>query len=355
MKANYDKYKHRFSLMLSFSALVLTILVITAIVVGVIVFFLINRDTLRVGENALDAWTLFRDMVLISIGIGAVFTFVTLRFPLKTVNKILNAMNRLASGDYSVRLSFKGAFAKHPSIIELTDSFNRMASELEQTEIMRSDFINNFSHEFKTPIVSIMGFAKLLKRGNISEEYKEECLNIIEEESLRLSQMATNVLNLSKVENQTILTDVSQFNLSEQIRTCVLMLESKWSKKNIALSLPEKEYFVTANEELMKQVWINIIDNAVKFSSDGGKVEIGIETTGNAVKVDISNYGKDIPEEAIHKLFDKFYQSDESHATEGNGVGLAVVKKIVDLHKGKVDVLSKDGKTTFTVTLPKRS
>jgi signal transduction histidine kinase len=352
MKKNYDKYKHRFSLMLSFSAFVLMILVITAVAVGVIVFFLINRDTLRVGENALDAWTLFRDMVLISMGIGTVFTFVSLRFPIKTVNKILNAMNRLASGDYSVRLSFKGVLAKHPSVVELTDSFNRMAAELEQTEMMRSDFINNFSHEFKTPIVSILGFARLLKRGNISDEYRNDCLNIIEEESLRLSQMATNVLNLSKVENQTILTDVANFNLTEQLRNCVLMLESKWSKKDIVFSLPEEEYYITANEEMMKQVWINIIDNAIKFSEASGTVEIEIKKEAVAISTAISNYGTEIPEESRKKVFEKFYQSDESHSSEGNGVGLAVVKRIVELHKGTVGVSCKDGKTTFTVSVP---
>ena len=353
MKIKYDKYKRRFSLLLSFSAIVLAILVITAIIVGVIVFFLINRDTLRVGDTELDAWTLFRDMVLISIGIGGVLTFVTLRFPFKTVDKILNAMNRLASGDYSVRLSFKGPIAKFPAIAELTDSFNRMAAELEQTEMMRSDFINNFSHEFKTPIVSITGFAKLLKRENLSEARKEECLNIIEEESLRHSQMPTNVLSLTKVANQTILSDVSEYNLSEQIRTCVLLLESKWAKKGIEFLMPEEEYYIKANEELVKQVWINIIDNAVKFSDENGTVEIKIETNGDEVNTAVSNYGKEIPEEAREKIFHKFYQSDESHYTEGNGVGLAVVMKIVNLHKGKVSVDCADGKTTFTVSLPR--
>ena len=166
--------------------------------------------------------------------------------------------------------------------------------------------------------------------------------------------MATNVLNLSKVENQTILTDVSKFNLTEQIRTCVLVLESKWIKKNMEFSLPEEEYFIAANEEMLKQVWINIIDNAIKFSSGNSTVEIDIKTDGSTVKTEISNYGKEIPVAAREKIFGRFYQSDESHATEGNGVGLAVVKKIVDLHKGKVEVFCKDGKTTFTVSLPQQ-
>ena len=351
-KLNIEEHKQRISLLLLCSGIVLIFLLVTTALVGLVVFILIHRGTLQLGDTTLSTGSLLLMLVLWSLVIGAVLTFLTLRFPLKPINKILNAMNRLAAGDYSVRLGFKGAFAKHPTVVELTNSFNQMASELEQTELLRSDFINNFSHEFKTPIVSITGFAKLLKRGNLTEERKTECLNIIEEESLRLSQMATNVLNLTKVENQTILTDVNEYNLSEQIRTCVLMLEGKWSKKHIELSLPEKEYFVAANEELMKQVWINLIDNAIKFSPDFETVEIDISKKSGSLSVAVSNVGEEIPEDKREKIFNKFYQADESHATEGNGVGLAVVKRIADLHGGSVGVSCAEGKTTFTVVLP---
>ena len=194
----------------------------------------------------------------------------------------------------------------------------------------------------------------MLKHGNLNEEKRKECLDIIEEESLRLSQMATNVLNLTKVENQSILTDVSEYNLSEQIRTCVLVLENKWSKKHIDLSLPDEEYYVKANEELLKQVWINLIDNAIKFSKDYGIVDIQIGKDGESIHITVSNDGEEIPEDAREKIFNKFYQADESHATEGNGVGLAVVKKIVDLHGGNVSVSCADGRTAFTVSLPRK-
>lgn len=352
MKIKFEEHKQRLSLLSLFSGVVLAFLIFTTAIVGIIVFFLINRGALKPGDAELNAGTLLLDLILVSLGIGALLAFITLRFPLKPINKILNAMNSLASGDYSVRLNFKGALSKHPTFAELTKNFNRMASELEQTEMLRSDFINNFSHEFKTPIVSIAGFAKLIKCGNLPESRKKEYLDVIEEESLRLSQMATNVLNLTKVENQTILTDVAEFNISEQIRTCVLVLESKWSKKNIELSLPGEEFYVTGSEELLKQVWINLIDNAIKFSRDSETVEIGIEQKNGYLKVTISNNGEEIPEYAREKIFNKFYQADESHAAEGNGVGLAVVKKIVDLHGGEVGVSCADGKTIFTVSLP---
>ncbi len=351
-KISLEKHKQRISLLLLCSGVVLVFLLVTTVLVGVVVFFLIDRGALQLGETDLNAWSLLFNLVLWSFVIGAVLAFLILSFPLKPINKILNAMSRLASGDYSVRLSFRGALARHPTVLELTNSFNQMAAELEQTEMLRSDFINNFSHEFKTPIVSITGFAKLLKRGNLTEEKKKEYLDVIEEESLRLSQMATNVLDLTKVENQTILTDVSEYNLTEQIRTCVLVLESKWNRKHIDFSLPDEEYSITANEELMKEVWINLIDNAVKFSQDRETVEIGIKRKKDRLEIAVSNRGEEIPEHARERIFNKFYQADESHAAKGNGVGLAVVKKIVDLHGGTVGVSCADGKTAFTVSLP---
>ena len=186
----------------------------------------------------------------------------------------------------------------------------------------------------------------------MDKEKEAEYLDIIEEESGRLSQMATNVLNLTKVENQTILTDVHRYNLSEQLRTCVLVLERKWTKKNMELSLPSQEFYITGNEELMKQVWINLIDNAIKFSHESGELAIDVKGNNNRLFVTITDRGEEIPQENIGRIFDRFYQADESRATEGNGVGLAVVKKIVDLHHGRISVESSDGATSFTVSLP---
>lgn len=181
-----------------------------------------------------------------------------------------------------------------------------------------------------------------------------EYLDIIEEESMRLSYMATNVLNLTKVENQSILSDVSAYNLSEQIRSCVLLLESKWEKKDLVFCLEFEEHTITANEELLKQVWINLIDNAVKFSPEKGRIKIQIGEEDASLKVSVSNTGSEIPAEKREKIFSKFYQAEESHAAEGNGIGLAIVKHIVHLHKGSVTAASGTGVTTFTVLLPKQ-
>ena len=293
-------------------------------------------------------------MSLISLIIGGVAVFFSSRLPLKPVNEIINKMNRLAAGDFKTRLKFGDTLSSHPAIKELTTSFNTMAEELENTEMLRNDFINAFSHEFKTPIVSITGLANLLEVGNLTEEQRIQYARAIREESMRLSSMASNVLSLTKVENQTILTDVSLFNLSEQVRSSVLLLEEKWVSKNIDLQLDFDEYMIEANEEMLKQVWINLIDNAVKFVPRCGTVELEVLDEGENLCVKVSNTGSDIPIEKQAKLFAKFYQADESHATQGNGIGLAIVKSIVKLHHGEVNVISGNGITTFVVRLPKK-
>jgi len=348
-----EQRKHRLALTLLFSGVVFCFFIVTMAVVGGVIIFLIHRGVLEpVGSGPKGEHLILR-MMLASVLLGAVLTTVTSRFPLKPVNTIINAMNRLASGDYKTRLHFGKHLAKHPTIIEISRSFNNLAEELDKTEILRSDFINNFSHEFKTPIVSIAGFAKLLKHGDLTEEQKAEYIDIIEEESLRLSAMATNVLNLTKVENQTILTGVTEFNLSEQIRNCILLLENKWSRKNITPELDFGEHFISANEEMLKQVWINLIDNAIKYGDQGTSVRVGITETEDHIFVSVSDTGVEIPPELREKIFRKFYQADESHSSEGNGVGLAVVKGIVKLHNGDVTVSSGNHQTVFTVKLPK--
>ena len=299
-------------------------------------------------------WLPFIFSAVASLLIGTLLTPLILRIPLKPINNLINQMNRLAAGDFRARLSFGSTLSSHPAFKEMIESFNKMAEELENTEMLRNDFINNFSHEFKTPIVSIAGFAKLLARGNLTEEEKAVYLRSIEEESMRLSAMATNVLKLTNVENHKILTDVTSFNLSEQLRDAILLLEAKWEEKNIDLQPDFEEYTVEANEELLKEVWINLIDNAVKFVPRCGTVTVRVEELEEILCVRIANTGSEIPEQVREKIFHKFYQADESHATGGNGIGLAIVKRVVSLHSGEVTVNCEDGWTTFAVYLPKK-
>lgn len=298
-----------------------------------------------------NTYTMFYLVAFIVI-VGFLFSLLISRLALIPINKLMNKINDLANGDFASRYSDDDAFNKIPAFRELTKAFNKLAFELQNTEMLRHDFINNFSHEFKTPIASITGFAKLLKRANLTAEERLLYLDAIEEESLRLSYMATNVLNLTKVENQAILSEVSCFNVSEQIRSSVLLLEPEWTKKELEFSLNFDEITINANEELLKQVFINLIDNAIKFSNQGGTIDINASLEKDNFCFSIKNYGCEIPAKSIKKIFNKFYQVDTSHSTKGNGIGLAIVKRIVELHGGEVDVLSENNSVCFTIRIP---
>ena len=344
--------KNRFSLTISLSGFVVSIIFISVVLIVAAIWLLSSFGVISsFADNPSSILTLIivgQSSVLISFGIS----FLLVKIPLKPINTLINHMNRLAAGDFKTRLSFGKRLTKNPTFKEISESFNRMAEELENTEMLRGDFINNFSHEFKTPIVSIAGLAKLVNKGDLDDEQRAQYLDAIEAESLRLADMATNVLNLTKVENQTILSDITEFNLSEQIRACVLLLENKWSQKETELVLDFDEINVEGNEELLKQVWINLTDNAIKFSPKGGTVTIEIKEDGESVIVFVKNTGSEISETDRRKIWNKFYQADKSHTTEGNGIGLAIVKRIVDLHGGEVGVESENGEVCFFVSLP---
>lgn len=351
-----EQRKSRLSLALLFSVVVFIIIFISVVVASAAVY-LLNHLGIITGVSAETdsplAALLF--VVLISNVVGFLLSLLLAKVPLEPIQRVIDRMNQLASGDFKARLEYGLPIREHPSFKELSDSFNTMARELESTELLRTDFINNFSHEFKTPIVSIAGFAKLLKRADLTPAQQREYLDIIEAESLRLSRMATNVLNLTKVEKQTILTETASFNLSEQLRTCILLFIDELERKNLELQAEFGECTIKANEALLKQVWINLVSNAVKFSPEYGTVIFEIRELRDCLQVTVSNAGEAIPAEKQERIFDKFYQCDESHATEGNGIGLAIVKKVVELHRGAVTVQSEHGLTVFTVTLPKDS
>lgn len=337
----------KFKLVLLFSLVVFLIMLSTLLLSSFCLFLLVRLGILKLGERSFLPFLVF---ILISLILGAVISTIFSRHPLRPLRILADASDKIAAGDYSVRIALKG-----PEEFErLTQSFNHMAEELGSVEMLRSDFVNSFSHEFKTPIVSIRGFAKMLKRPDLTEDERNEYLDIIMEESERLATMATNALNLTKLEQQVILTDETHFNVSEQIRMAIVMMDNKWSEKNIAFSFDSNEIYIRGNEETLKQVWINLLDNAVKFSKNNASVEITLNQRLDDIVCDITNYCTNIPEEAVPKLFDKFYQGDSSHTTAGNGLGLAICKRIVELHGGDIRLSeNNNGKITFRVTLPR--
>ena len=280
--------------------------------------------------------------------IGCLLSAIFVNIPIKMLKKATDAFDSISNGDYSARLDFKS-----PEILKLTsDKFNHMATQLESTEMMSNDFISNFSHEFKTPIASINGFAKLLKDENISKEDHDEYLDIIIQESERLSNLSNSILTLSNLEQQAIISNKKTINVSEQIRNVIGTLYHKWADRNISVIFDEDEFYTNGNREMLRQVWINLIDNAIKFSPEGGTIEIHIRKNNDNLCISVSNQGKPIKPEAKKRIFDKFYQADESHATNGNGLGLATVKQIISLHNGEVYLKKSDEiSTVFEVLL----
>lgn len=287
-----------------------------------------------------------------SLVIGTVISILFCHRPLAPVYRTMDAIDRVTEGDYSVRLALSGP----RDLRKLADKFNRMVEELSSVELLRSDFVNDFSHEFKTPIVSICGFARLLKRDDLTDEERAEYLDIILRESERLAVLSANVLDLSRLESQAILTDCKRYDLSEQLRLVIALLERKWDEKRLTLRFACGECFVTANEELMRQVWINLLDNAIKFSPPGGRIELRLTQADGGVAVQVADQGCGVPAQAAAHIFDKFYQADPSHATKGNGLGLSIARRIMELHGGTLRLAHTGPEgTVFEVFLPDRA
>lgn len=342
------KEKGRFQklgLTLMFAAVVFVVLLATFVVVGLGTLFLQYLHVIRIEQNQLFPLSIF---ILISLGVGGVFSIIFSQKALKPVHKIITAADQIAEGDYSVRLNLVGP----NEFRQLSESFNHMASELGSVEMLRSDFINNFSHEFKTPIVSIRGFAKMLKNNDLTEEERSEYLDVIISESDRLTALATNVLNLSNVEQQSILTDKRVFNVTEQLRLTLAMMDAKFQERSLDVSLNAVEVMLCGNENLLKQVWINLLDNALKYSPEGTEVTVAVLQQENMCEISVCNQGDPISPEKLVHIFDKFYQGDRSHSAKGNGLGLTIAKKIVELHNGTIRVVSDATQTIFTVVLP---
>lgn len=287
------------------------------------------------------------------IAIGTGISFATMKIWIGRITRISQAMRDIAKGNFKKRVPEEKETEVITELGDLERSFNQMASDLEGIEMFRNDFINNFSHEFKTPIVSIRGFARQLQSGNLNDEQRKEYIDIIVSESERLSTMSQNVLLLTKLENQSIVTEKSEFYLDEQIRNCILLLEKSWSEKDIELDIDLDEIEYEFNEEMLSHVWINLISNAIKFTPEGGKMRCSLKRIGNSVVFEIEDNGEGMSEEVKSRIFEKFYQGDSSHATKGNGIGLNIVQRIVTLAGGSISVESQIGNgSKFTVNIP---
>ena len=267
----------------------------------------------------------------------------------KMAEKFAEAFNKVSHGEFGYQLEVpqKGSFKP------LFENFNKMSKELSSIRTLKDEFIHDFSHEFKTPIASINGFANLLLEGGLSEEERRQYLKIIADESERLSRLSENTLMLNRLENQQFVGEVKPYRLDLQLKECVILLEREWAAKDIAINSELPPVTISGNATLLQQVWLNILSNAVKFTPRRGEINITLGCAGNTASVRIADSGIGMSAEVATHIFEKYYQGDSSHSTHGNGLGLAIVKRIVTLSGGSISVESKEGcGTAFTVRLP---
>lgn len=285
-----------------------------------------------------------------SLVIGSLLSFLLTNRSSYVTQNINRSINKVAAGDYSVSVPKTG---NNDDIDQLIDNFNKMIKELNSVTVLRRDFITIFSHEFKTPIVSIKGYAELLRESeNLTSEQKEY-LTVIIDESKHLSSLAERTMLLSKLDSGSVSETDEEFYLDEQLERCTILLDSQMTAKKITLSFTAERVKITGKKELLKEAWTNIITNAVRYSNEGGEITVTCKKKGDSAMVTISDNGIGMDEETLLHMYESFYQSKTDGKKEGLGLGLAITKKIIDLSNGTILCASTLGKGTyFTITLP---
>lgn len=331
---------------------ILIVVVITIIGYYILIDDQIINKLIQLHDSEELSQTIRRNVILMilnTIVISIILIQLISRRMIKPIKQITEATKKVAAGDFSVKLETN----RKDEIQDLVDNFNQMVNDLGSIECLQKKFIDNVSHEIKTPISSIQGFAELLKDESLTKEEREEYASIIMEESNRLLNLSTNMLKLSKLQNQNKIAKKEQIDIAEQIRKAISLLEPRWSKKEITLNVSLEEKYFLGDEELIFQVWVNLIENAIKYSGQNSKIDITLKQEDNFIVVRIKDYGKGMQEEELNKIFSRFYQIDKSHSSEGSGLGLAIVKRIVELSEGTIEVASQENEgTTMEVRLP---
>ncbi|WP_248928289.1 HAMP domain-containing sensor histidine kinase [Paenibacillus hamazuiensis] len=290
-------------------------------------------------------------VLLNTLALGGLMILIASRYLVRPLTKLTEATRKLATGDFNVQVKLK----RKDEIGFLADSFNHMAEELRQLEQMRQDFVANVSHEIQTPLTSIRGFSKAIREGLVEGEDKDRCLGIIQEECDRLSRLVENLLRLASLESEHHPFKPVRFDLAEQLRMALLTSTPLLEQKRLALELDLPKTKIVADKDQLYQVWVNLLQNSIKFTPEGGCISVRVSQGGGFAEVQVRDTGIGIPPEDIEHVFDRFYKADKSRdaSREGSGLGLAIVKKIVEIHRGTIGLDSKPGDgTVFTVKLP---
>jgi len=294
----------------------------------------------------------FGNVVLITLIFGTIDYVRRKMMVDRPVKMITEATEKIMQGDFSVRVApMHGAGME--GFNQIGAAINKMTEELSGTETLRTDFIANVSHELKTPLAVMGNYATMLQRPGITEEEKNDYAKAISEAARKLAQLITNILKLNKLENQQIFPQPKEFDLGEQLCECLLVFEDAWEAKNLEIETDiQDDVRIQSDPELLSLVWNNLISNAVKFTPEGGTVRLSMKAEETCVRVSVSDTGCGMTPEVGRHIFEKFYQGDTSHATQGNGLGLALVKRVVDILSGEIGVQSVRGEgSTFTVKL----
>ncbi len=315
-----------------------------------IIFWLFFHDN---NMSFSDAHAVFGQFMMatliICVALGSGLLYLAIKKISDPIIRISDAAREVAKGDFSIKISHKG----NDEIGVLVQNFNLMTAELGNMEYLRKDFISSVSHELKTPISSIKGFAEMLQDKNLSEDDFQAYLNIIIAETKRLSHLSSNMMRLSRLDHQLIPERHNTFLLDEQIRRTLVLLEEKWLAKSLDLELDLEKIVYTGDEDLIQQIWLNLIENAIKFSGKPGTIDIRAKKVLNKAIVEIKDQGIGIAAKDQERIFEKFFQADKSHSQEGSGLGLAISKKIAEIHQGEISFTSEPGRgTSFTVILP---
>lgn len=299
----------------------------------------------------------FGNVIFITLIFWSLDTLRRSYFVERPVKRITKGLEKIAGGDFKSRIERISDISGMAEYNEIIDYINMMAQELSGVETLRTDFVSNVSHEMKTPIAVIQNYAGLLKNSSISDDERREYAEAICESTRRLSSLVVNILKLNKIENQQIFPQTAPYDLSEQLCESLLEFESEWERKNIEIETDIAEgVSVTADPELLSLVWNNLLSNAMKFTDEGGTVSVSASEGNGYVSVSVSDTGCGMDSDTGKHIFEKFYQGDTSHASKGNGLGLALVKRIVDITNAEISVESELGKgSTFTVRLKKEA
>lgn len=282
---------------------------------------------------------------------GSIVFLVIADIIVKPLTRLTNAIKELSNGNYNVRVDNVG----QDEISKLNQGFNQMARQLAKQDETRQKFISDISHEFQTPLTSIQGFANILKEEDLPKEQRVKYANIILYNSKRLSSLAKNMLQLTLLDREEIELELTNYSLVEQMNRVISTQENQAMEKNIEIvfEMPKKEIFIEGDEQRLEQVWTNIISNAIKYTNEGGLITITIKKNSKDIEISIEDTGIGMSKEVVSHIFERFYREDKARNVEGNGLGLAIVKSIVDLHHGKIDILSQvDVGTNFIVRLP---